>query len=112
MSNHTPGPWVVDDFQDRLRVWKQQTSTHRTGVADICIFRGIQERGPSAQEEANARLIAAAPGLYTEAQVLRCLASSPRFQSMTVADALAELTANGCGHDGGAAIAKAEGRHE
>jgi len=57
----------------------------------------------------DASLIAAAPDLLGEAQVLRCLASSPRFQAMTVADALAELAANGCGHDGGAAIAKAKG---
>lgn len=51
----------------------------------------------------------AVPDLLIEAAVLMCLASSPRFRSMTVADALAELSANGCGHDGGAALAKANG---
>ena len=55
------------------------------------------------------RLMAAAPALHSEATVLRCLASSPRFQSMTVAQAMAELANNGCGHDGGAALAAAAG---
>jgi hypothetical protein len=58
----------------------------------------------------DSRLANAAPLLLAEAGVLRCLATSPRFQSMTVADALAELAINGCGHDGGAAIAAAEGK--
>ena len=47
--------------------------------------------------------------LKIQAQVLYCLATSPRFQTMTVAAALAELEANGMGHDGGAALAKANG---
>jgi hypothetical protein len=48
--------------------------------------------------------------LMDEARILKCLASSPRFAAMTVRDALAELAENGCGHDGGAALAKAEGK--
>ena len=47
-------------------------------------------------------------GLLNEAKVLRCLATSPRFQRMSVAEALAELKINGMGHDDGAAIAQAE----
>jgi hypothetical protein len=58
---------------------------------------------------ANACLVAAAPGLLREAQLLRCLASSPRFQAMTVVEALAELDRNGMGHDDGAVVAKATG---
>lgn len=60
-------------------------------------------------QDANTRLLAAAPDLLREAGVLRCLATSPRFQAMHVREALAELAANGCGHDGGAALAAAGG---
>lgn len=43
--------------------------------------------------------------LRREAGVLLCLATSPRFQGMTVREALGELANNGCGHDGGTALA-------
>lgn len=63
----------------------------------------------SVSDDKYGKLILAAPELYGEAQTLRCLATSPRLQSMTVAEALAELKLNGCGHDDGAALAKARG---
>lgn len=67
--------------------------------------------GDSPEEiEANARLISAAPELRISAGTLLCLATSPRFQNMSVKDALAELVENGaCPIDfGAAAIAKTE----
>lgn len=100
-AGHTPGPWIYQEEKSGLGgyVWHIYADSARSGAKLPAI----------SDTEANARLIAAAPDLYGEAQVLRCLATSPRFQTMTVAEALAELANNGCGHDGGAAIAKAGG---
>lgn len=98
MSKHTPGPWVAND---------------RTVSFEGAGHRILAECGQSTYvrtDQANARLIAAAPDLLIEAQVLRCLATSPRFHGMTVSQALAEMKENGMGHDDGAAIAKVEGR--
>jgi hypothetical protein len=80
-------------------------------VADTAPNGVTQEDTKKARQRAiaNARLIAAAPDLLGEAQLLRCLATSPRFQEMTVREALAELKLNGMGHDDGAALAKASG---
>lgn len=101
----TPGPWnVVTGLTDETAV---------ASVWPVPSWKPLQVKAQclvdSGAAEANARLIAAAPELFREAEVLRCLATSPRFQTMTVAEALAELAANGCGHDGGAALARARG---
>ena len=101
-AGYTPGPWRAE--HDAHNFWNVfSCADNEFVVGNEGLYRC------DGTDEANARLIAAAPELYAEAQVLRCLATSPRFQNMTVAAALAELKANGCGHDDGAAIAKAEG---
>lgn len=113
----TRGPWVAHAFGGTFYVFagggEAMVADSHPGLDDpphIARIRGVGRGASEAEQKANAALIAAAPGLLAEAQVLRCLASSPRFQHITVAEALEELAANGCGHDGGAAIAKAEGR--
>lgn len=106
MSKHTPGPWTAF-YKAKYDEWHVSVPMEGATMKLGLFHGGI----PTATicREYDARLIAAAPELLNEAQSLRCLATSPRFQRMTVADALAELKMNGCGHDDGAAIAKATG---
>lgn len=47
--------------------------------------------------------------LVSQAGALQFLATTPAFQGMTVAKALAEISMNGCGYDGGNALSKAKG---
>ena len=59
MTQHTPGPWLVlsdDDHSDALTIQDQDELT----IADIWGFAAPDRDG---QEQANARLIAAAPEL-------------------------------------------------
>lgn len=106
---HTPGPWQVTALSGGCSISVSNAATpSRTGVTVAFVHPEDDHHEALREAEANARLIAAAPLLLGEAQVLRCLATSPRFAAMTVADALAELSANGCGHDGGAALAKVQ----
>jgi hypothetical protein len=102
-ATFTPGPWRYFKQGDstRFHITNRKIGTpgnHFEDFAQVDIAH-----------ESDARLMAAALELYSEAEVLRCLATSPRLQKMRVADALAELRANGCGHDEGAALAKARG---
>jgi hypothetical protein len=68
----SPGPWTVGapnkfgaevraDVGTRPRVW----ANDKTGIADICIRRGIYE-GTSNEEMANAQLIAEAGTVFHE----------------------------------------------
>lgn len=100
-GRHTPGPWHVSP----------PTAQHpsQARVSALSGFVQIYDAPLTVETAANARLIAAAPDLLIQAGVLRCLATSPRFQTMTVAEALAELCLNGCGYDNGTAIARATG---
>lgn len=110
MNTHTPGTWSVKLAKTYAAQVVAEVPRPR-GTREVTICRVATPDSHADydvrrdQAQANARLIAAAPGLLREAQVLRCLATSPRYQGMTVAAALAELAANGCGHDGGAALA-------
>ena len=60
-AQHTPGPWQTrpEWGENGLRVWGADSY----GVADILIRRSITDVDPSAEEKANATLIAAAPDL-------------------------------------------------
>ncbi len=64
MKHHTPGPWEVKPEGEILRVWEAQRPVS-VGIADVCINRSIEAKGPSEIEHANAHLIAAAPDLLT-----------------------------------------------
>lgn len=92
----TPGPWYLDPTWGPSEEFPNWAAI-KIGVSAVSGHIGA----------ANARLIVAAPDLLNEARVLRCLATSPRYQQMTVADALREMKENGIGHDDGASIAKA-----
>ena len=67
MSKFSNVPWHIggrgnaDSKTDNEppRIW----GSDRAAVAEICIHRFLGEKGPSAEESANAHLIAAAPDL-------------------------------------------------
>lgn len=105
-AKHTPGPWEVDESGPRTAIIGHVVN-QRGGARSYSVVATMND--DNWETEANARLIAAAPELLIEAKIFRCLASSPRFQNMTVADALHELKINGQGHDDGAALMKAGG---
>ena len=87
MSKHTPGPWQVEhggvnSFDVWLEGWKVPKLT---------------------ENEANGRLIAAAPDMLAALKGLRCIMSETRCECD---DCLASKAS------AYAAIAKAEGKHE
>lgn len=63
----TPGPWSAEPTHGgtwgaTIRIWGGKV---RSGIADVCVRRNINATGePSAEEIANARLMAAAPDLF------------------------------------------------
>ena len=61
-TKHTPGPWYADDLEPNLGIWSEQTGAlvarTQVGQHEDC---GILIT--SSEEEANARLIAAAPDM-------------------------------------------------
>jgi hypothetical protein len=69
VSAHTPGPWHIGGKgstratldTNAPRVWGPDGA----GVAELLVRRRLGEPGPSAVEVANARLIAAAPDLWS-----------------------------------------------
>jgi hypothetical protein len=67
MSKHTPGPWKVIQAGDPFNV--PRIIAERGGVAVVCVNRYMGEKGPSAEESANARLIAAAPDLLAALKI-------------------------------------------
>lgn len=98
-AHPTPGPWSLEYDGSVVIGGQIAISPGSIGPDDVS----------GEERKANCRLIAAAPELLTQASVLHCLGTSKRFQTMTVADALAELRRNECGYDDGVAIAKATG---
>ena len=99
----TPGPWEVAGLD------RNGQAVVKSKHIEICTCWHHSVGSIEKEMFDNARLIAAAPQLYAQASVLSLLAHSPRFQHMTVAEALEELQRNGCGYDGGEALAKCEG---
>ena len=61
VTKHTPGPWVADD-NEGFSMWKIYSRMSPSGswVQGPCVAKVI---GDSAEADANARLIAAAPEL-------------------------------------------------
>jgi hypothetical protein len=105
---HSEGPWIAHLIEhlighDFPQLWSTRVNGAHGGAVAMAIGKD------KAECTANALLISAAPQLLAEAKVLRCLVTSPRFRKMNVDEALQELRANDCGHDGGVAISKAEG---
>ncbi len=58
MSEHTPGPWVIDEFYEPGGFYKI-----RAADSTICHAHSLAENGSDAETDANACLIAAAPEL-------------------------------------------------
>lgn len=61
-SKHTPGPWAVDDDNRPGMEWNRHIVS---GDNAICFMAHSDGKDPE-QDEANARLIAAAPELLEE----------------------------------------------
>lgn len=94
-AKHTPGPWLQDGELVRESDGKL--------VADCSIF--FPKTNRQSENEANARLIAAAPALLHVAKVAINLGSIAIEDSAGYRACIQELC-----ELGGAAIAKAEGR--
>lgn len=71
MSKHTPGPWIACD-NNGYSIWRVTSPEYRAESASRTIAEVV---GDSAETEANARLIAAAPEMY---EALRHLAHNAR----------------------------------
>lgn len=63
--------WTVGLNGDMLRIWVAKPNDIRSGVADICIHRNINDSGPSKTEQDRAHLIAAAPQLLEALKAAR-----------------------------------------
>lgn len=58
-----PGPWLVDEDPDPERSWNRHIVEARDPDMRICFMAHSDGKAPE-RDEANARLIAAAPELY------------------------------------------------
>ena len=92
MSAHTPGPWAFsrwDEFGGR-RFYVSQAdgapyTPHFSDVAALIAETVVDER--ASIQEANARLIAAAPDLLAALKELLDVSASPLYRPATKADA-------------------------
>ncbi len=72
---HTPGPWTVDvwtysDVRDGVKTTKLTIQNKKDAVAQcLPLYRGDDDS--AAEEQANARLIAASPDLLQAAKYIR-----------------------------------------
>lgn len=105
MTKPTPGPWR---FHEKSGMVQGEHSTY--GISVVGPPHWVVP--PLNINPADVRIMAASLDLLLDAQAMHCLATSPRFQRMTVADAIAEMGANGMGYSRGAAIAKATGEQK
>ena len=75
-NDHTPGPWTATIYSDD---WPHKTEVKTEDghmIAGTDYFESCDEdNGKRRQDEANARLIAAAPDLYAALKALQFLSS-------------------------------------
>lgn len=67
MSNHTPGPWEFDGIS---YIWSDMTEGKM--IAQVRGWGWLQKKGEEAgiaEQEANGRILAAAPEMYDELEV-------------------------------------------
>lgn len=96
MSNHTPGPWVIDSESLRDGPKSVGPQTSRFGMEEIA---SIRTNGDNQITLANARLIAAAPKLL---EALKNMLACMEARDM---DSMANAANDAC-----KVVAKAEGR--
>lgn len=102
MLKHSPGPWRVEEIDDEFGIFK--ILPKGSMLVNAHVFSG-EEHGHTAQERADADLIAAAPELLEALKVAAKLIPQARFWSCDDDyEPRAEL------RQIEAAIAKAEGR--
>lgn len=104
-GSHTPGPWQVRAWSSHASTTVGIESTDRPGWFDVVAeCSGVGARFTREQEDANARLIAAAPELLAALKAMdTALCDGFDTQSTRMAGRKALIDAR-------AAIAKAEGR--
>lgn len=99
MTQHTPGPWVACDWG--YIVADDPTGRHEDiYIAEVCREDDEGRIVPPIEQQANARLIAAAPDLLAALQGLAWAVSGIEYVETEYAEQIA---------DARAAIAKAQG---
>jgi hypothetical protein len=63
---HTPGPWIVSPYAKNLVV----TADDKVGIADVAMCAPWIKKPPQEEQDANAKLMAAAPDLLNELKIL------------------------------------------
>ncbi len=63
---HTPGPWIVSPYAKNLVV----TVDDKVGIADVAMCAPWIKKPPQEEQDANAKLMAAAPDLLNELKIL------------------------------------------
>jgi hypothetical protein len=125
MMSHTPGPWnlVAEDGKPRIdingRMWIEGVGSRgkhlvaRVGqrTVDANKFLSVPEEDDIPEQEANARLITAAPDLLTALRDLLAYVESPVHSGRTIAEQDADGDTVPEVRHARAAIAKAEGTH-
>lgn len=103
MSKHTPGPWVADD-NEGFSVWKiySRMSPSGSGIPGPFVAEVI---GDSAEADANAHLIAAAPEMLDALKHIEFILENYKLNGYR-ADEILEKYLEIVRH----AIAKAEGK--
>ena len=106
MSEHTPGPWTVENASDRM-LWVgalRVPDDERYGLHTIITGIDIEDLTPEARakKEANARLISAAPDLLAACEAVATWWEAHGIEGDHRTDAFCTLAR--------AAIAKARGK--
>ena len=100
MSNHTPGPWMIDPpikGQESINVWEQSGIGHVAAVSTGLL--------PDPSAEANARLIASAPCLLEAVKLLMAIIGPKDSETWANDDEI-----DAAWEAGESAIAKATGK--
>lgn len=74
MTEHTPGPWWIDDLDDEIEIVGNVENAERFGVKGdwtVATVDASETEAETLNPQANARLIAAAPELLEDAQAYR-----------------------------------------
>ena len=76
-AKHTPAPWITDDFGDKSDIARHVMNGNGNGATYICKLPLVNSAGVRSDayksQEANARLIAAAPETAAERDKLKVI---------------------------------------
>lgn len=88
MSEHTPGPWTIEEYGDDDA---PALVIHKDSESRVCFMATPGSHGDPARIEADARLIAAAPDMLAALQATRLVALPPEVTDLVYA-AIAKAT--------------------